>query len=42
MSPKANTKESMGTSPGSGDGDREEQVWEEEEHFPLSIAAAPP
>lgn len=32
----------MGTSPRSGGEDRDEQGWEEEEHFPLSVAASPP
>lgn len=32
----------MGTSPLSRGEDRDEQGWEEEEHFPLSVAASPP
>jgi len=41
MSPKANTKQAMGTSSRSGDGDRDEQGWEEVS-VPLSVSAAPP
>lgn len=42
MNPKVNTKEAMGTSPRSENRSRDKQGWEEEEHFPLLAAAAPP
>lgn len=42
MSPKTNIKKAMGTSPRSENGNRDKQGWEEEEHFTLLAAAAPP